>query len=615
VGEQRRINVHQIWLGGVLVIGIGLRFFQLTEIPMTHDELSALSRLQFDNFGDLLRQGVAIDGHPAGVQTFLYYWTMLFGSADWVIKLPFLLMGVGSIYLGYFLGKKWFGPTAGLLTATMISLLQFSVMYSQIARPYSSGLFLCLLATIYWSRIIFENGRKKPAILFAVLGSLCCYNHYFSLLFAGLLGFLGLFFLKKDNWKIYIYSLLGVLLLFSPHAWIFLQQLSLKGLAWLAPPRPFFFLEHIGFIFGFNQWLIFAVLLGAGFGIYHYGLKWNAKKTICLFLFLVPMLIAFFYSHWRQPVMQHSIFLFTMPFLLLLIFSMYPDLKGRYLSSVMVVLMGLSLWTLIGERQHYSIFYQQPFNQFANVVQKESIGQDKNDVFVAHGMNPEYIDHYLRPQNEDFSLITTFTDSVSTKSWERWVDQPFEKFIIMNVPNEYLGLMRGKEGYRESQIHGFIHTIHVFEKGIEEGESVFFNQRSFINEKGTLMEDSILTLYEGPLVNVTQNRASELQVGIDFKGYNPVHSEIICEIEKSDGQKMSRNSYLWNFSKYPSDTIWNRGYLNVHLMDVFFWDEKLEGDLKLYIRNSRRDYLLLRDATIQGLTANDIKYGLYEPLR
>ena len=80
----------------IIVVAAVLRFFNYAEIPFTHDEFSALSRLHYDNFSILIREGVMPDGHPAGVHVFLYYWVRIFGSDEWIAKLPFTIFGLLS---------------------------------------------------------------------------------------------------------------------------------------------------------------------------------------------------------------------------------------------------------------------------------------------------------------------------------------------------------------------------------------------------------------------------------------------------------------------------------------------------------------------------------------
>ena len=95
----------------ILIVAIALRFYDYFSIPFTHDEFSALFRLSFPDFNTLIEKGVKVDGHPAGVHVFLYYWTLFFGKAEWVVKLPFTICGVVSIYVLYLIAQKWYNET------------------------------------------------------------------------------------------------------------------------------------------------------------------------------------------------------------------------------------------------------------------------------------------------------------------------------------------------------------------------------------------------------------------------------------------------------------------------------------------------------------------------
>ena len=57
----------------ILIIAIILRLWDFESISLMNDELSALHRLQFNSFSDLRLYGIRPDGHPAGVQVFLYF--------------------------------------------------------------------------------------------------------------------------------------------------------------------------------------------------------------------------------------------------------------------------------------------------------------------------------------------------------------------------------------------------------------------------------------------------------------------------------------------------------------------------------------------------------------
>ena len=108
-------QTNKITLAIILLTATILRFIKYPEIPFTHDEFSAIFRLDFGSFSEMIDKGVRIDGHPAGIQVFLWCWTKLFGLNEWVVKLPFTIMGILSVFLIYIIGKKWYNLTTGLI--------------------------------------------------------------------------------------------------------------------------------------------------------------------------------------------------------------------------------------------------------------------------------------------------------------------------------------------------------------------------------------------------------------------------------------------------------------------------------------------------------------------
>ena len=230
----------------IIFVAAILRFWNFINIPFTHDEMSTLFRTRFDSFSDLIDLGVRTDTHPPGIQVFLYYWIKLFGDANWVVKLPFISMGLGLIWYVFLIGKKWFNDSVGLISASLITVLQFTVMYSQIARPYISGAFLIMGFTYYLSLLISTPKVKyfrnyALVVLFAILSA---YNHHFSLLAVGLIGVQGLVFLDRKYILKYLSIAVVVAVFYLPNIEIFLSQLERGGVGdWLGVPGPGFILE------------------------------------------------------------------------------------------------------------------------------------------------------------------------------------------------------------------------------------------------------------------------------------------------------------------------------------------------------------------------------------
>jgi 4-amino-4-deoxy-L-arabinose transferase-like glycosyltransferase len=195
---KKRISSENILLLVILAVALLLRLYKYHDFSLSNDELSALFRVQYDSFRELVDQGFYVDGHPGGIQVLLFYWVKIFGDSPASVRLPFVFMGVGAVYFIYRTGKSWFGVTAGLLAAALLATLEFPVLYSRIARPYGSGLFVILFLTWVWSELISTKNKPQAwrlAVVYGFANALCMYNHYFSFLMAFIIGVSGLFFI------------------------------------------------------------------------------------------------------------------------------------------------------------------------------------------------------------------------------------------------------------------------------------------------------------------------------------------------------------------------------------------------------------------------------------
>ena len=87
-------------LAVILLVGGYLRLSGLSDVSLTNDELSALNRTNYESYATMLSEGVAeIDYHPAGVQSFEYFWVKLFGESTFALRLPFAVFGILSIWM------------------------------------------------------------------------------------------------------------------------------------------------------------------------------------------------------------------------------------------------------------------------------------------------------------------------------------------------------------------------------------------------------------------------------------------------------------------------------------------------------------------------------------
>lgn len=440
-----------VLLGLILFVGFILRFWDYWNIPFMFDELSAMGRTTYDNFSDLIRIGVVEkDSHPAGVQVLLYYWVKFVGDSEHIVKLPFLVAGLVSVWLSFKIGELWFGKTTGILTAAFVSSLQLFVMYSQIARPYISGLFITLLMALFWSKYFFRKPKIKYLVWFAVFGALAAYNHYFSLLFATTVGFSGLLLVNRKTIVPYVLSGVLILILYIPHLEIIFAQAE-KGTigGWLGEPGKYFILNFFYWLFHkslFSYGLFLLIMLGGFLFGKPYGdeVPLKIKKRLILLIWLLPTpIFGYIFSYTVEPILQKSLLIFTTPYFFMLLFSFSGNLSWKKLSVAVVLILVVNSLTLIYVRDYYMKFYKQPFKNMA----ESATALEKRfpeDVFIINNYTPYYTEYYFN--QSDITEVPFFTTRnanltlVEFDSVVRNIDQ--NVVITSGLDDHYFQLIR-----------------------------------------------------------------------------------------------------------------------------------------------------------------------------
>ncbi|MGR6088917.1 MAG: glycosyltransferase family 39 protein [Arcticibacter sp.] len=440
----------------ILLLALALRVYGLTAFSLSNDELSALSRLQFNSFSQLIQEGVYPDFHPAGTHVFLYIWTSIFGFSEWMVRIPFALMGVLSVYLVYRIGRAIFSESTGLLSAGAIAVLAFPLLYSQIARPYSPGLLCSLAAVFYLIRLLgYDRDKSGEPVSkagwsdvfgFVVSISACMYTHYFSFIFAGLVCVAGLFFLDKSTFWKYLMCGLGIVILYIPGFDIFMHQLSKGGIGgpdgWLSAPGPYAFGIYLDYVFNDSTILkfIYFVAFTGVVMVYRGKVSFGKWHVVSLLLFLVPFGIAYFYSIYVNPVFQHSILLFSFPFLLLFLFSFFPkDRYGITAKVVLAITVFAGFYSTVFEKNYYQKQHFTEFREISNSINSTIEEYTKDSVTViANVHSPYYLNYYLKDGFElDSNDVTRISNEVERDAFNRQVSSATTPFLIYAYSNIY----------------------------------------------------------------------------------------------------------------------------------------------------------------------------------
>ena len=432
------------WFAGLVILVVavaaGLRFYDLFALPLTNDETSALMRLNAKSVSELLGTVVWDDGHPMLVQVFLWYWTKWFGTAVWVVKLPFLLCGLGSVILMIHIGIRMGAAWAGLLAAAMLATLQFPLMYSEIARPYAPGLLLSLWAFYVWLRwlevckadVAGINLWAKPLILLSIAGYLGASNHYFNGLILALLFVSGLVILPRKRWIRYLWPWLLGAALYMHQIGIFMHHLQVGSPGWLQVPTIKSLFKHFMYCFGYSLWPIHLWLLGVLLGelIQKRKIKWlgfdetlDESKVISAgadgdrsdlgdkqqkreinrviwLLYLAPLVIAFLYSVLRAPVFQDSVLLFSFGFGLLG-FALWVDRRAlslRLKAGLVVLTLLVNLYVLLEDRNHRELFNNQSYDAAVKTLKRWKVVDDvsRGDAMWVFGFESFFMEYHAK---------------------------------------------------------------------------------------------------------------------------------------------------------------------------------------------------------------------------
>jgi len=598
--------------------------------------------MTFDNFRDLIKYGVEVDAHPAGVQVFLYYWIRCFGDAEWVVKLPFVLAGLASVWFAYLVAKLWFNPVTGLLTAAYVGTLQMFVLYSQIARPYSSGLFLTLVMVWFWSRYILKGYKLIDLAMFVLFAALSCYNHHFSLLFAAIVGFSGLWFVKPDKRKAYFIAGLAIFVLYIPHLPIFFSQLRLGGIGgWLAKPSPWFLFQFLDWLLHFSFWV--AGVLGFVFVFLLVSSASNPAsdqtkkiRQVMLTWFLLPMIIGYAYSVIIDPILQYSLMIFSTPYLFMFLFSYIGKPKLQYVAVSVVLILLVNILTLVLKREHYKIMYKQPFEQ----VVKSAIELNKKypgNVFMVDDYIPYYNNYYFRKYGRKIPHYSTRNKNLNIIRFDSVTGNiQQDRVITCGLNKDYFQIVKKHFPYLIDYDYGFTFEEYTYSRVAGDSLKVIKPEvmafTDFIKTTGPLKIKSghvetdssgSHAVYHqmpdekyGPFCkfavdDFTDNIYKFIDVSARIRPLTDSCSALlVVQIEKK-GKKV-----FWkgmNFKSFgPEKGKWQDVYLTVNLQDALKSKMSTKGvSFNFFIWNPNREDFLISEIKIEMRKGNPYRYALF----
>ncbi len=627
-----KFHKHQFLLILIMLTAAFVRFYHYADWSLSNDELSALNRLRFDSFSEMITQGVKLgDFHPAGVQVMLWFWLKTFGDSVWIVRLPFVIFGILSVGLVYLIGKRWFGTTTALFAAAAMAFLQYPVLYSQLARPYAPGLFFSLAFVWFWTKVVFDSRRSfLHYACFALSAALAAYSHNYSFLFVIVVGISGFFFYRKLELKKYLLAALSAAILYLPHIPIFFYQFGIGGVGgeggWLGKPEPDWIWHYL--FFAFNQnWIVIAVgSLIFIFSVLKFSHRFTKFHLLAISWFVIMFLIGYFYSLLRNPILQYSILIFSFPFLLLFLFSFLPSKLDKSLTILLIVglLSGLSQSLLIAK--HYQ---QLQFGEFEGLAKKTAEWSERygksNITNITSISGPYYIHYYLdnydstlrfaQYQNngkEDLRELVEILDTTKTPYFSYAWPYPVHGELELVVHNKYPCILdQVNFGYLSKAVLAAsipgdscieqAEPIYVFNRNFDEA-----NQRQWytghldstqaVSPPYSYQLDSsqaVVSLYKtkASLINEGNYKRVEIEVSA-FSQKEIENTVLVLSMEEKHGNTFLRGSPM---QYYIIPGKWGKAFLS------YTFQQSLPPDagLNVYFWNPAKDQVLIDNLEVR----------------
>lgn len=151
---------HNIILATIMGLAIGTRVFQLNGVGFNSDEAVYAGQGAAIAHAPVLSDIFPVfRAHPLLFQFTLALFFSLFGTIDWLGRVVSVGVGIITVYLVYRLGRRLYGPEAGLIAALIMALMPYHVV---VTRQVLLDGPMALFATItLWLMVRFAESKRS----------------------------------------------------------------------------------------------------------------------------------------------------------------------------------------------------------------------------------------------------------------------------------------------------------------------------------------------------------------------------------------------------------------------------------------------------------------------
>lgn len=374
-----------IWL--ILLLAFGLRLIAINQSLWLDEADNVWVAGMFDLYSFITKYSIG-DYHPPGYFFLIWVWTHVFGFSEAAVRMPSIILGLGTIAFTYLLGKEIFDKKIALVAALFLAVAPLHVYYSQEARMYSLSAFTVSALSYFLIQLL--KGKRGALLGYTLSAILVLYSDYVTyLIFPA--HFIYLCFVKHSVWRKWSISLLFSILAFLPWLVVFPKQIlegreaafNLPGWKKVAGGADFknLALVWVKIIIGrisFENKIVYAGVISVlsvfwGLGILR-GIRKTKEERLLILWIAVPLILAWGISFYI-PMLSYFRLIFILPAFYLLAAKGFCSLPGNF-SRITIIGALLSSLVFLGFYYTSPKFQREDWRGAANLL--NNIPQDNS---------------------------------------------------------------------------------------------------------------------------------------------------------------------------------------------------------------------------------------------
>ena len=425
---------YNIWLIIILLVAVLLRFMFLDRESLWLDELHTMNEASPTlNLKTLFFYLTCCDQHPP-----LYFFCekilfIVFGHTSMVARSLSAVLGVGSVWLMYLLGKELNGKRLGLIAAAITCVNYFNLIYSQEARDYIMAFFFAALSFLHFFRLVKKGGRKN-IWLYALSALGVMYSHYFGLfLVTGQYVAVGILWLllkpdRKPLFRTFLFS--GIIIVVGYLPWLpFLKEMSQIKAFWIGPVDSDFVKKFFYAYFGNSELLnpflisalIFFSLHAIKDSVHFRGMNKSSTVQLSFIVFFFSILATYGIPYLRSILVVPMLFdrytIVILPACIMAIAFGFDLIPLTWIRSILLtVFLMFSLKDIFLVKKYYTTVRKTQFRELTEFIVK-----NKNQEFPILNQRTAwqhqyFLDHYHYLGRVIVGQKDAMVDSILSKS-------------------------------------------------------------------------------------------------------------------------------------------------------------------------------------------------------